>query len=233
MINIAIPQMGNDLFRKYMKSKYVSSLNRSGANAVWIELDNPQKAVEDALKCDGMLLPGGADVNPTLYGEEPIKACGKPNNTRDNAEPLILKAFLDAGKPVFAICRGIQIMNVVLGGTLIQDIKAQQTVNHSDFLNRAKFTHNANISEKSKLFEIIGKSEIKVNSMHHQAIKELGNGLISVATSIDGFIEAVELENHGFCVGVQWHPEHMSKKNNDQQKLFNAFVNACENTVDK
>ncbi len=233
MINIAIPQMGNDLFRKYMKGKYVSSLKRASANAVWIELDNPQKAVEYALKCDGLLLPGGADVNPILYGEEPIEACGKPNETRDNAEPSILKAFLEAGKPVFAICRGIQIMNVVLGGSLFQDIKSQQQVNHADFIHRTKFTHTANVNENSKLFEIMGKSEIKVNSMHHQAIKELGNGLISTATSSDGFIEAIELENYSFCVGVQWHPEHMSKKNNDQQKLFNAFINACENTIDK
>lgn len=95
---IAIPQMGNDLFRKYMKSKYAESLERAGADVKWIELEDIGRAVEETLACDGLLLPGGADINPEMYGEEKSEKCGKPNETRDEAEPVMLpktgKSFL-------------------------------------------------------------------------------------------------------------------------------------------
>ena len=100
---IAIPQMGNDLFRKYMKSKYVQSLERAGAQALWIELDDIDKAIETAANCDGLLLPGGADIAPAMYGQAASEKCGKPNEARDNAEPKILEAFLKTGKPVLGI----------------------------------------------------------------------------------------------------------------------------------
>lgn len=151
-MTIAMPQMGNDLFRKYMKSKYVKSLERAGADVCWIELEEPEKAAEQAVKCDGLLLPGGADVDPVLYGQRRIEACGKPNGLRDKAEPIILKRFYEAGKPIFGICRGIQLINVVFGGTLIQDIKPTQKQKHSDFLNRARYTHEVVIKDDSELY---------------------------------------------------------------------------------
>ncbi len=228
MIKIAIPQMGTDLFRRYMKSKYQKSLENAGATVVWIELGDTGKAISEALACDGLLLPGGADVNPELYGEKPTPECGKPNTLRDTAEPSILDAFLKTGKPVFCICRGIQLLNVHLGGTLYQDIKPMQKVKHSDFFKRASFTHEVTLSKGSLIKNIIGKDKIKVNSIHHQTVKVLGKGLTATATSEDGFIEAAELENYGFCLAVQWHPEHMAKNSREQIKLFEAFVSACE-----
>lgn len=230
-IVIAIPQMGNDLFRKYMKSKYTESLKRAGAKAKWIELDNIEAAVREALTCDGLLLPGGADVSPAMYGQTPIKECGKPNEIRDKAEPEILNAFLKTGKPIFAICRGTQLLNVVKGGTLKQDIKSEQTYKHSDFLSRASSIHGVNIERKSMLFDIMKRESIDVNSMHHQVIDKVGNGLKVTAKSSDGFVEAIELENHPFCIGVQWHPEHMSKKSELQQSLFNAFIEKAKENI--
>lgn len=223
-IMIAVPQMGNDLFRKYMKSKYTKSLERAGAKVRWIELDDLHAAVQDALSCDGLLLPGGADISPTMYGQTPIPQCGKPNVLRDKVEPAILNAFLETGKPIFAICRGTQLLNVVRGGTLTQDIKDTQTYKHMDFFSRARSIHPVEITKDSLLFDIVKSENIDVNSMHHQVIDQVGNGFRVTAKSADGYIEAIELEGNPFCMGVQWHPEHMSQKSEMQRKLFNAFV---------
>lgn len=232
-IIIAIPQMGNDLFRRYMKSKYAKSLERAGAKVKWIELDDINPAVKEALSCDGLLLPGGADIAPTMYGQTPIKECGKPNEIRDKAEPKILNAFLETGKPIFAICRGIQLLNVVKGGTLKQDIKNEQACKHMDFLSRSRSIHSVNIEKNSLLFDIVKTDNIDVNSMHHQVIDRVGNGFKVTAKSADGYIEAIELEDYPFCMGVQWHPEHMSKKSEIQRKLFNAFVETARENINR
>ncbi len=223
-IIIAMPEMGNSLFRKYMKSKYIASLERAGAKVKIIPLEDADAAAKQAVKCDGLLLPGGADINPALYGQSPSEKCGKPNAVRDGAEPKILNEFLKTGKPVLAICRGIQLLNVCLGGTLIQDIKDTQKSKHMDFLSRAHSCHKIAVTKGTKLFDIFKEEEVKVNSLHHQVIDRLGKNLTVSAVSDDGFIEAVELSDYGWCIGVQWHPEHMSRKSRQQQAIFDAFV---------
>lgn len=227
-IIIAIPQMGTDLFRKYMKSKYVKSIERAGAIVKWIELDDTEKAIKETLECDGLLLPGGADIEPTLYGREREEKCGKPNELRDKNEFAIYNAFAKTEKPILCICRGFQLLNVACGGTLYQDIASIQKCKHSDFLKRGKATHKITVNEGTKLFEIFGKSDVGVNSLHHQAVENVGENLIVSAVSEDGFVESLELNNHPFCVAVQWHPEHMSKNDRLQQKLFNEFVKNCK-----
>lgn len=227
MTKIAIPQMGNDLFRKYMKSKYAKSLERAGAEVCWIELENIDQAIAQMLECDGLLLPGGADINPNLYGQEPTDKCGKPNELRDKAEMKMLEAYLDTKKPIFCICRGFQLLNVFFGGTLYQDIKDEQKCKHSDFFSKNKGSHKVKITADTKLGKSIDDESIMVNSIHHQAIDQVGKDLAVAAISEDGFIEALEHSMHPYCIGVQWHPEHMSKKSKTQQKLFDAFVNAC------
>ena len=225
---IAIPQMGTDLFRKYMKSKYVKSLERAGAKVRWIELDDTKKAIEEALSCDGLLLPGGADIEPALYGREREENCGKPNELRDKNEFEIFHAFVKTGKPILGICRGFQVINVACGGTLYQDIAEIKKCSHSDFLKRAKSVHKVTVTENTRLFRIFDKMQVGVNSLHHQAVEQVGDNLTISAVSEDGLVEAFELNNHPFCVAVQWHPEHMSKNDPLQQKIFNEFVKACE-----
>lgn len=227
MAVIGIPQMGNDLFRKYMKSKYVQSLVRAGGQVRWIELDDLDRAVKEAMECDGLLLPGGADVSPRLYDQEPTEKCGEPNALRDKAEWAMLDAFLPTNKPIFCICRGMQLLNVYFGGTLHQDIKLTQACKHQSFGAQQKGCHKVRLLPRSKLASVLGEEWITVNSMHHQAVDMLGPGLNIAAVSDDGFIEGVELLLHPFCVGVQWHPEHMSKHIQAQQGLFDAFVLAC------
>lgn len=225
---IAMPQMGHDPFREYMKGKYVKSLKMAGAQVQWIELDDPVKAAKQALEWDGLLLPGGQDVNPLRYGQEAIEACGPFHEVRDAGEIAILQEFILTGKPVLGICRGCQLMNVALGGTLIQDIKPIQQVNHRDFPNRARGTHHVSLEPGSRLYRILGTRITKVNSLHHQVVDKTGAGLTVTARSPEGFAEAVEHGNHPFCVGVQWHPEHMNRLNLTQRKIFKAFVNACK-----
>ena len=227
-ITIAIPQMGTDLFRKYMKSKYVKSIERAGAEVRWIELDNTEKAIGEALSCDGLLLPGGADIEPSLYGREREEKCGKPNELRDKNEFGIFNAFVKTGKPILGICRGFQLINVVCGGTLYQDIADIKNCSHSDFLKRAKPVHKITVTENTLLCKIFDKTEVGVNSLHHQAVEIVGENLTVSAVSEDGFVEGIELNNHPFCVAVQWHPEHMSKTDLLQQKLFNEFVKNCK-----
>lgn len=224
---IGIPQMGSDLFRKYMKSKYVSSLVRAGAQVRWIELEDTDAAVAQLLDCDGLLLPGGADVNPKLYGQVPTEKCGKPNTLRDTGEMKLLEAFLPTNKPILCICRGVQLLNVFCGGTLHQDIKDSQKCSHSDFFTRARGCHQVKIMPHTRLNHIFEEETVKVNSLHHQAVDQVGKDLTISAVSEDGFVEALEITRHPFCIGVQWHPEHMSKRNPTQQKLFDAFVEAC------
>jgi len=224
---IAMPQMGNDLFRKYMKSKYVRSLRRAGAQVRWIDLEDMDKAVHELLACDGLLLPGGADVAPRLYGQEPTEKCGKPNTLRDTGEMKMLAAFLPTGKPILGICRGVQLMNVFFGGTLHQDIKDAQKYNHSDFRNKNRGNHAVTLTAGTKLADIFGTQTLIVNSLHHQAADAAAPDLSVAARSEDGFIEALEHKTHPFCLGVQWHPEHMSHASEAQRSLFRAFVDAC------
>lgn len=230
---IAMPQMGSDMLRKYMKGKYVYSLKTSGADVRWIELDDPEKAVKEAMECDGLLLPGGADVSPALYGQTPESKCGEANTLRDEAEPMLYHAFIDAGKPVLGICRGIQLINVLEGGTLFQDIDDMRECTHMSIVTKDHFCHAVKIYENTKLSEIFNLPAVPVNSMHHQAIDKVGDGLTVSAVSEDGFTEGVEKKDYPFCVGVQWHPEHMYRRNPLQRKIFDAFVNECKKNLEQ
>ncbi len=225
---IAIPKLGPGLLRLYFACKYTCKLHQAGARVRWLDLSDPTKAATEATACDGLLIPGGNDVSPALYGRQPEPDCGKPNKTRDTADPVIIRHFLKTGKPILGICRGLQVLNVTLGGTLQQHIVPFQQVQHQDFRHHHQSTHTVSIEEGSLLYPIVGKDTLDVNSYHHQALADVAQGLTVIARSPDGFVEAAQLQNHPFCLGVQWHPELMSDAYPDQQKILCAFVNACK-----
>lgn len=223
-ITIALPRMSTDPELTTAQSKYVESLARADAFVRWVELADPDKAVAEALECAGLLLPGGGDIEPSLFGQERVPACGEPNPLRDAAEPKLLHAFLAAGKPILGICRGIQVLNAFLGGELYQDIKPLEHVPHND--HWAKI-HTVTVRRGTLLAEILKQDTVLVNSQHHQAASRVAPGLEIAALSEDGFIEALEKPDAKFCLGVQWHPEWLSEADPRQQALFDAFVKAC------
>lgn len=225
---IAIPKFKKDLLRVYMQSKYTASLRRAGAKAVWIEATDLDKAIEAMCRCDGLLLSGGEDVDPFYYGQTPTEKCGEIAKERDHAELKMLEAFLATGKPILGICRGAQLMNVYFGGTLHQDIKEISSCSHTDWKHKNKGNHKVTLQPLTRLAEIYGQEQLTVNSLHHQAVAKTAPVLITSAVSEDGITEAVEHPDHPFCIGVQWHPEHMSAFSATQRQLFNAFVAACK-----
>lgn len=220
---IAMPRMSTDPEPTVAQSKYMESLARAGAGMRWVELSDPEQAVQDALTCDGLLLPGGGDMDPKFYGQARIPACGEPNLLRDAAEPLLLRAFLAADKPVLGICRGIQVMNAVLGGDLYQDIKPFEHLPHNDHWAKV---HTVTVRRGTLLSRILGQDTVLVNSQHHQAVDRVAPGFTLAALSEDGIVEAIEKPDARFCLGVQWHPEWLSDADPAMQSLFDAFVNA-------
>lgn len=221
---IAMPRMSTDPEPTVAQSKYIESLARAGAGMCWVELSAPEQAVQDALTCDGLLLPGGGDMDPKFYGQARIPACGEPNLLRDAAEPLLLRAFLAADKPVLGICRGIQVMNAVLGGDLYQDIKPFEHLPHNGHWAKV---HTVTVRRGTLLSRILGQDTVLVNSQHHQAVDRVAPGFTLAALSEDGIVEAIEKPDARFCLGVQWHPEWLSDADPAMQSLFDAFVNAC------
>ena len=221
---IAMPRMSTDPEPTVAQSKYMESLARAGAGMRWVELSDPEQAVQDALTCDGLLLPGGGDMDPKFYGQARIPACGEPNLLRDAAEPLLLRAFLAADKPVLGICRGIQVMNAVLGGDLYQDIKPFEHLPHNDHWAKV---HTVTVRRGTLLSRILGQDTVLVNSQHHQAVDRVAPGFTLAALSEDGIVEAIEKPDARFCLGVQWHPEWLSDADPAMQGLFDAFVNSC------
>lgn len=212
---------------------YVQSILNAGGIPfcipIGVEKENDQ--LFDVL--DGLLLTGGVDVHPHFYEEEPHPKLGEIMLERDKFEIALTQQGLNKGTPILAICRGIQILNVALGGTLYQDIYSQcegKVILHSQIADRSVASHFVEINKQSKLFEIIEEQKIPVNSMHHQSIKKVGNHLNIVATASDGIVEAAELDEsiHPFCIAVQWHPEEMAVVGDEySKKLFSSFIEAA------
>lgn len=179
--------------------------------------------------CDGFILSGGEDLDPAFFGEEHHPKLGFVYHDRDAAEFYLTQLLLEHKKPFLAICRGIQVLNVVCGGSLYQDIPSQLTTAHphSQLTHRSNTFHPVMISENSKLYQIFQKTNLDVNSLHHQSVKALGKDLETVAVAADGIIEAVEVQNHPFGIGVQWHPESMASKDALSQRLFQSFIQSA------
>ncbi|MFF5993513.1 gamma-glutamyl-gamma-aminobutyrate hydrolase family protein [Lysinibacillus sp. KU-BSD001] len=181
-------------------------------------------------KIDGLLLIGGHDIHPKFFGEDPIPMQGMVIEQRDESDFQVLQAALKRDLPVFAVCRGHQVLNVAFGGSLYQDIPSQVNgaIQHAQKSARHEKIHRVVVQEGTKLCELIG-SEVWTNSFHHQAIKEVGDGLMVTASTSDGMIEAIEHPDYTFCLGVQWHPEELAMKQDDASlTLFQAFVDACQ-----
>ena len=201
---------------------YTRAVERAGGTPVVLP-PVPSSSIPSLIAAlDGLLVSGGRDVDPSLYDEAPHDHTDVPEHRRDRFELLMIRAAIDADLPFLAICRGLQVLNVARGGTLIQHLP-DQLGNESHKPDPVKFTtHDVQISAGSKLAGVLGESAL-VPAMHHQAINRLGTGLTTVAWTEDKVIEAVEMTGHRFGLGVQWHPEE-----GDDARLFEAFVEAAK-----
>ena len=180
-------------------------------------------------QCDGLLLPGGQDVEPALYGEARSDLCGPTCPDRDAMEGLLLDAAIQLDKPVLGICRGLQFLNTHTGGTLYQDLPSEHPgLSHRMAPPYDRAVHQVTIERESPLFEIVGDTGYGVNSCHHQAIRDLSPILSVAAVSEDGLIEAAWMPGKHFILGVQWHPEFSYQSDPVSMRLFEAFVKAAK-----
>lgn len=215
-----------------MNQTYVRSLENLGALPVMIPLNMTEATLYGTLqRLDGLFLPGGEDIDPSNYGEERHPLLGATDRERDRTELLLTRWALQAGMPILGVCRGVQMINVACGGTLVQDLHSERPdLEKHDYFppsyERFRISHSIAIEADSHLARSMGQSH-EVNSMHHQGIAQVGYGLRVVARAEDGLPEALEAPELPFVVGVQWHPEELSKTDQMSANLFYNFVHAA------
>jgi putative glutamine amidotransferase len=220
-----------------MSQRYFLAATAVGAVPWMIPLlDDDLATLEEIYdRLDGILLPGGVDMDPCTFGEAKLPACGQIDPARDRVEMQLARWAADEGKPVLGLCRGLQVINVALGGTLYQDLRTQKpdAIKHDYFptpgtgYGRDYRAHEVTLAGGSRLREALGRAVVPVNSMHHQGIRDLAAPLTAVATAPDGLIEGVEAGGDQFLVGVQWHPEVFEMTDPPARQLFRNFVDAA------
>lgn len=224
------------MVRDGLLPSYANAVIQAGGVPVMIPLgvvDNDDESLLRTIyeRLDGILLPGGGDVHPEEYGEALDEHIHFINRLRDKVELMLARWAYEDDRPLLGICRGHQVMNVALGGTLIHDIPTGlngKALVHDepDGKTRDRLLHSVEIKENTRLAEILGTSQIRVNSLHHQAVRDLAPALAATAVADDGVIEAVEVPDAYFYMGVQWHPEELLRMP-EMHRIFTRFIEAC------
>lgn len=212
-----------------LSNYYVRCVTEAGGLPLMLPNVHPETAMSYLSRLDGLILSGGLDVDPIFYDQEPLPDLGKVDQVRDAFELELSKSARDQGIPMLAICRGVQVMNVAFGGTLLQHIPTQVdgALRHDqDTIRSDAVSHSVDIVPGTHLHEIAGTVRTRVNSFHHQSVDQPAEGFEVSARALDGVIEGIEDPQHPFCVGVQWHPE---RRPNDEltQGLFEGLVGAA------
>ncbi len=213
-----------------LRQDYVRAVEAVGGLPIVLAPGKPDDAGELLARVDGLLLTGGSDVDPAIYGEDRHASVTHVVRERDDFEIALALTALTRDLPLLAICRGQQVLNVAAGGTLVQDIPSQVShgVDHDPERERWELAHDVLILPGTRLRTLLGKDQVSVNSFHHQAIKDLGRGLsVSARTPGDGVIEGVEAAESRFAIGVQWHPEGLWNQSENFQGLFAGLVEAA------
>ncbi|RKL65662.1 amidotransferase [Salipaludibacillus neizhouensis] len=217
----------------WMLPGYMKGIEEAGGIPVIMSLTADEEDIlAIAENFDGFLFTGGQDVNPNLYGEKNENYCDEICEKRDFMEGILFHHVLRLNKPAFGICRGLQLFNVLLGGTLYQDIAAQRPgenqLEHKQTVSYDQAVHHVYIQKDSTFYNIMKKEVIMVNSLHHQGIKHLADVLVPGAKSEDDLIEAVYMPGKNFVLAVQWHPEFNYHIDENSAKLFLEFVKSSE-----
>lgn len=208
---------------------YSEALALFGALPLMVSNLDPDLAEEYAARADGLLLTGGADIDPALFGEEPEPGLGHVDIARDHFEIALYRAARARGLPVLGVCRGIQVISVAEGGTILQHITpAEGGVQHDQSNIGSALSHSVWLESDSMLGEAFGSDKIRTNSFHHQAVKSAGRGLRVTGRTSDGLIEAVEAVSGPPVLGVQWHPEMSFRDHPEQAAPFDLFVRSIK-----
>jgi putative glutamine amidotransferase len=214
-----------------VNNTYIEAVKQSGGIPLILPILDKVEDLDEILKIlDGIILTGGEDISSLSFGEEPIKEVDTICLARDKIEKELFHSAYEKNIPILGICRGLQIINISLGGTLYQDINTQlpNSLGHLCTHNVHQGYHTIKLKEDSKLYNIFKTEELIVNSQHHQSIKDLGRDLKITSTTKDGIVESIESTNDKFVLGVQFHPEAMIHEDNDFIFLFNYFMEICK-----
>ncbi len=213
----------------WMLPDYLDGIKAAGGLPIVLPLEMSEEDANQVVEtCDGFLFTGGQDVSPVLYGMKDATGTIVASPERDKMETLLLSKALHADKAVLGICRGLQFINVFLGGTLWQDLPSQHPseIAHRQGKPYGVPTHKVSLS--GDLQTLLGKDILEVNTLHHQAVKDLGKGLTAMAIAPDGIVEAVQMLGKRFVWAVQWHPEYLFRTDKDSLAVFSCFVNHCK-----
>jgi len=231
-----IPLWDDEKDSLWMLPGYMHGLEEAGAVPVMLPLTISEIVLQQTVDFfDGFLFTGGHDVNPKLYGQEKTSLCGDSCQVRDQMEAYIFnEAVLNQNKPVLGICRGMQLFNVMLGGSLYQDLPAEfsSVINHIKGPPYDVPAHAVRILPESPLCELTGKKHLEVNSYHHQGINRIAKGLEPMALAEDGLVEAVYMPERSYVWAVQWHPEFYLQ-DEDSKKIFASFVESTIKAMQK
>jgi putative glutamine amidotransferase len=223
--------VGSSPERAYVNSTYLRAVQQAGGVPVLLPPQlSPASLTRLTRGLDGLLLTGGGDMDPAAFGEAPHPTLYDVAPARDAVETSVIGAALERNLPILAVCRGIQVLNVALGGTLFQDVGSDPgtELRHSQQEPRDQPSHKVTLAPGSRLAETLGADELEVNSMHHQAVKALGAGLAAVAWAPDHTIEGIEIPAPSrFVLGVQWHPEELVGHSEAARRLFAALVRSA------
>lgn len=223
---IVTPLWDEERKSQWMLPGYLNGLRKAGADAIVLDLNGDEEYLERMIgMADGLLITGGQDVTPTLYGEERKPTCGQTCAALDDMEWKLLTLAEERDVATLGICRGLQFMNVFYGGTLYQDIPSEKNgaLGHRMTAPYDRVFHEVEIKGGTLLGDALGAGRMGVNSYHHQGVRSVGSGLRVSAVATDGLVEALEREGRKFIVGVQWHPEFAPEDRNEQL-IFRRFV---------
>jgi len=214
--------------RYELKLSYADAVLRAGGLPMVLPYSDDSLVLDQYLdRISGLLVTGGAfDIPPEMYGEAVRDGMGAIKQSRSNFELMLMQAALKRNMPVLGICGGMQLLNVVLGGTLVQDIlrEVENARDHEQKHDRSQPAHPVDVRDGTLLAEVMGKGQLMVNSTHHQAVKRTGQNVVVSAVSPDGVVEAIEAKDHQFALGVQWHPELLFNAVPLHLGIYRAFV---------
>ncbi len=214
----------------WMLYPYMTAVEQAGGVPFMFPQTVDEEVIDSLLAMsDGLLFPGGQDIDPARYGQERKPCCGETLEALDQMESLVFSSALELGKPMLATCRGVQLFNVLCGGTLYQDLTEEYpgALNHDQKPPYCEPVHSVTVKSGGLLHQITGTETLRVNSFHHQAVARIADCFTVEAEAADGLIEAIRRKDRPFVLGVQWHPEWLVETDEMSRRIFQAFLEAC------